>query len=77
METKVNTPKTLVPCVPQHFAICDESRAIAAEYEDGLSSYPEIKQQSTIDVYSTPPATNQTPGAFNQSEYLQVTQQPR
>lgn len=51
METKVTSPKTLVPFPHQHFAICDESRAIAAEYKGGLSSYPELKTEiSTRDL---------------------------
>lgn len=53
MEIKVIVPPVLVPFYPQYFAICDESRTIAAEYKDGLKSYPDIFQAPTVTTSSS------------------------
>lgn len=53
METKLLVPDVLVPYHPQFFAICDESRAIAAEYKHGLEKYPDLSNTPTVTAKSS------------------------
>lgn len=53
METKAVVPDVLIPVYPQYFAICDESRVIAAEYKDGLKNYPDVSETPRITTLSS------------------------